>query len=84
MQKVHWEVLLRARAIENQCYVLAPNQCGEHDDGRRTWGHSMVVNPWGDIVAKADDTPSVITADIDLEYLKDIRDRMPCLKHRYF
>ncbi|MCK5894766.1 MAG: carbon-nitrogen hydrolase family protein [Endozoicomonadaceae bacterium] len=78
----HWEVLLRARAIENQCYVLAANQCGVHSQGRETWGHSMIIDPWGDIIAKAGKVPSIIMAELNLVRLKEIRREMPCLSHR--
>lgn len=78
----HWEVLLRARAIENQCYVLAANQCGVHAHGRETWGHSMIVDPWGEIIVEAGEVPSMMTAELDLARLKEIRRQIPCLSHR--
>ncbi|MBO9494098.1 carbon-nitrogen hydrolase family protein [Thalassotalea sp. G20_0] len=79
----HWEVLLKARAIENQCYVLAANQAGTHPDGRQTYGHSMIISPWGDILAQAPaEGASVITAELDLDELARVRRRMPCLNHR--
>ena len=81
--EAHWEVLLRARAIENQCYVLAANQAGTHPDGRQTYGHSMIISPGGDILAEAPpEGASIIMADLDLDELVGIRQRMPCLQHR--
>jgi predicted amidohydrolase len=81
--EAHWETLLRARAIENQCFVLAPNQAGIGSGGVKTYGHSMIIDPWGKILAEAPDTgEAVITADLDFTYLKKIRENLPCLKHR--
>ena len=83
--KAHWKVLLRARAIENQCYVLAPNQCGTHYDGRETWGHSLIVDPWGSVVVEASkNRETFICADMDDLYQKEVRHSMPCLSHRRF
>lgn len=78
----HWEVLLRARAIENQCYVVAPAQVGRHYASRRSYGRSMLVDPWGLVLATCPDRPSVAFAEIDLEQLRDVRRRMPCESHR--
>ncbi|WP_257264056.1 carbon-nitrogen hydrolase family protein [Endozoicomonas sp. ONNA2] len=79
----HWKVLLQARAIENQCYVLAANQAGTHPDGRQTYGHSMIISPWGDILAQAPaEGAAVIMAELDLDELARVRQRMPCLNHR--
>lgn len=78
---VHWEVLLRARAIENLCYVLAPNQGGQHASGRHTYGHSMAVDPWGKIIAQKELGPGIITADIDLQRLYQLRKQFPCIEH---
>ena len=78
----HWETLLRARAIENQCYVLAAAQGGVHPGGRRTWGHSMLIDPWGEIVAQRADGPGVVIGDIDPERIADVRTRLPALSHR--
>ncbi len=78
----HWEVLLRARAIENQCYVLASAQGGKHENGRRTWGHSVLIDPWGDIVQSLPEGPGFVTGTIDLERLADVRLALPALKHR--
>lgn len=78
--KDHWEPLLRARAIENQVYVAAPAQCGWHQ-GKRCYGNSMIVDPWGTVIARASDRESVIFADIDLEYLEQIRLQNQCLEN---
>lgn len=80
--QAHWEVLLRARAIEQQCYVLASNQCGWHDEKRRTWGHSCVIDPWGSVVASLAEEPGFALADIDLKHLADVRQNMPVASHR--
>ncbi|EPG66141.1 carbon-nitrogen hydrolase family protein [Leptospira wolffii] len=80
--EAHWEVLLRARAIENQCYILAPAQTGTHSGGRETYGHSLVVDPWGRILADAMEGEKVILADIDLEEVKKARKKIPALRHR--
>lgn len=81
--QAHWEPLLKARAIENQCYVLAANQVGRHPDGRETWGHSMIVSPWGEVLAQVDrEGPAVIQAELDLGQLERIRQQMPCLHHQ--
>jgi len=80
--EAHWELLLRARAVENQCYVIAANQTGVHSKGRETWGHSMIIDPWGKVVACAEDGEGVISAEINLQALSDIRSAMPVLKHR--
>ncbi len=72
----HWETLLRARAIENKAYVVAPAQGGAHAGGRRTWGHSMVVDPWGEIVAQREAGEGVVLAEIDPERIKDVRRRL--------
>ena len=82
--EAHWEVLLRARAIENQCYILAANQCGQHSRKRETYGHSMVVSPWGDVLASAMEEPTIVSAELDLDNLKAIRKQLPCLNHRKF
>ncbi len=80
--EAHWEVLLRARAIENQCYIVAPNQTGTHPGGRRTYGHSMIIDPWGVIVAERDEGVGVIVADVQRQRLEEIRRNMPSLRHR--
>ena len=79
----HWEVLLRARAIENQCYLLAPAQGGQHENGRRTWGHSMLVDPWGEVVAmRADDGEGVVVGEVARARLRQVRSGLPALSHR--
>ena len=78
----HWEVLLRARAIENQCYVVAAGQWGDHDPGRSTFGHSMVIDPWGTVITQAVDGTGVIVADLDLDRLERIRLELPSLANR--
>ena len=78
----HWEILLRARAIENQCYVLASAQGGVHENGRRTWGHSMLIDPWGEIVAEQDEGEGVVLGHIDPMRLAEVRENLPALKHR--
>ncbi|WP_229415951.1 carbon-nitrogen hydrolase family protein [Pseudoduganella armeniaca] len=80
--RAHWEILLRARAIENQCYVLAAAQGGEHVNGRRTWGHSMLVDPWGEVKAVLAEGEGVIHGELDLTYLDGVRESLPALKHR--
>jgi nitrilase len=80
--QAHWELLLRARAVENQCYVLAAAQGGTHENGRRTWGHSMVVDPWGDVVALHEEGEGVAVAEVDLERIAEVRRQLPALKHR--
>jgi predicted amidohydrolase len=81
--KDHWEALLRARAIENQCYVVAPAQIGEYMPGVHTYGRTMMIDPWGQVLMKCQDKEDVIVADLDMEYLEDVRDRMPCLEHTH-
>lgn len=82
--KDHWEPLIRARAIENQCYVIAPAQHGRHDDGglTQTWGHAMIVDPWGIPVAVASDGPGLALAEIDLERAGKVRQAIPVRRHR--
>lgn len=78
--RAHWEVLLRARAIETGCYVLAAAQGGTHENGRSTYGHSIIIAPWGEIVAQAeDDAPGLVVADIDLDAVISARQRVPAL-----
>jgi nitrilase len=72
----HWETLLRARAIENKAYVVAPAQGGTHASGRRTWGHSMIVDPWGEIIAMREEGEGVVLAEIDSERLREVRRRL--------
>ncbi|MGE5170730.1 MAG: carbon-nitrogen hydrolase family protein [Rudaea sp.] len=80
--EAHWETLLRARAIENQCYVLAAAQTGTHPGGRRTWGHSMLVDPWGRIVAACPDGEGIVVGDVDPARIAEVRASLPALSHR--
>jgi len=80
--EAHWESLLRARAIENQAYVIAPGQFGQSTHSFKTHGHSMIIDPWGRILAELADGPGFITAEIDLEYLAQVRAELPALAHR--
>jgi predicted amidohydrolase len=79
--EAHWHVLMRARAIENGCYVIAAAQGGDHEDGRSTFGHSLVVDPWGRILAEGDTEPGVVFADIDPAEVSTARGRIPSLQH---
>lgn len=78
--EMHWEVLLRARAIENGAFVIAPAQCGTHDGGRHTYGHSMMINPWGKIIAEAGTAPAIIYAEIELDEVARFRQAIPSLQ----
>jgi len=78
----HWQVLLQARAIENQIYVIAAAQGGQHQNGRQTWGHSVIISPWGEILAELGTGEGVLTAELDLKYLQKIRREFPVLTHR--
>ena len=80
--EAHWRTLLRARAIDNAAFVVAPAQCGDHDNGRRTWGHSMIVDPWGEILAQARDEPTVITATLGLERIGSVRKKIAAWNQR--
>ena len=82
--KDHWHALLRARAIETQCYVVAPAQSGRHDDDglRESYGHAMIVDPWGQIVAMASDGPGLAVAEVDLERVRWCRQAIPVAEHR--
>lgn len=80
----HWEILLRARAIENQCYVLAAAQGGKHENGRRTWGHSMLIDPWGEILDCLPEGPGVAIGNLNQARLGDVRQALPALRHRRF
>ena len=80
--RAHWETLLRARAIENQVYVIAPDQTGRHPASMDAYGHSMIVDPWGKVIAQAGTEPGLVLADIDLDYLEEVRRRLPALSHR--
>jgi nitrilase len=80
--KAHWEILLRARAVENQCYVVAPAQGGRHPSGRVTWGHTMIVDPWGEVLACRDAGPGVVAADLEPARIAAVRESLPALRHR--
>ena len=79
--QAHWHTLLRARAIETGSFVFAPAQCGEHAEGRKTYGHSLILAPWGEVLADAGDEPGVITADIDPAKVDEARSMIPALTH---
>jgi nitrilase len=80
--RAHWELLLRARAVENQCYVIAAAQGGRHENGRRTWGHSMVVDPWGEVLALCEEGEGLALADMGHERIAEVRRQLPALTHR--
>ena len=80
--QAHWELLLRTRAVENLSYMVAAAQGGTHENGRRTWGHSMVVDAWGQVLAKQAEGPGVVLADISLAALQERRRQLPALEHR--
>jgi predicted amidohydrolase len=80
----HWHVLLRARAIETQCYIVAAAQVGLHENGRSTYGHSLVVSPWGEVVAEQECGVGMIEAELDLEKMREIRHAMPIINHNRF
>jgi Predicted amidohydrolase len=83
--KAHWELLMRARAVENLCYVLAPAQSGIHPNGRETWGDSLIVDPWGQVLARvAEAGPGLAVAEIDRTVQQELRERFPALSHRRF
>ena len=78
----HWELLLRTRAVENQCYVLAAAQGGLHPNGRRTWGHSMLVDPWGVVAAVKAEGPGIVVGDVEPVRIAEVRAQLPALAHR--
>lgn len=80
--EAHWEVLLRARAIENQCYLIASAQGGVHENGRTTHGHSMIIDPWGKVLAELPQGEGVVLAEIDPALIQSVRTRLPALAHR--
>ncbi|WP_244827036.1 carbon-nitrogen hydrolase family protein [Caballeronia sp. TF1N1] len=80
--KAHWEILLRARAIENQCYVLAAAQGGKHENGRRTFGHSILIDPWGEIIDVRDEGAGVVAGQIDPARIASVRQSLPAYRHR--
>ena len=79
---MHWELLLRARAVENQCYVLAPAQGGLHENGRRTFGHSMLIDPWGQVLACQPEGQAVVAGEVSRQRLDEVRRQLPALAHR--
>jgi nitrilase len=80
--RAHWELLLRARAVENQAYVIAPAQGGTHENGRRTWGHSMIIDPWGDVLGVLPEGEGIVLAEVDAQRLAAVRRELPALEHR--
>jgi len=80
--RAHWELLLRARAVENQCYVMAPAQGGVHENGRRTWGHTMIVDPWGEVLQVLPEGEGLVCAELDAQRLATVRRTLPALAHR--
>lgn len=80
--EAHWDLLLRARAVENLCYVIAPGQCGTHPSGRATYGHSIIVEPWGEVMARREATPGIVLADRDADRQAELRQSFPALTHR--
>ena len=80
--RAQWEVLLRARAIENQCYLRAPAQGGRHESGRVTWGHTMIIDPWGEVLACREEGPGVVIAELDPARIAAVRESLPALRHR--
>lgn len=77
----HWHVLMRSRAIETGCYIIAPAQCGDHDDGRKTYGHSLIVAPWGEVLADGGTEPGIVTAELDFDAIDKARSMIPSLEH---
>lgn len=80
--QAHWELLLRARAVENQCHVLAPAQGGRHENGRRTWGQTMIVGPWGEVLGVLPEGEGVVCAEVDAAQTQRVRTQLPALSHR--
>src|SRR5262249_29633912 len=80
----HWHLLLRARAVENQCYVLAAAQGGLHPNGRRTYGHSVLIDPWGEVVSEVVEGPGTVVGDVDPSRIAEVRAQLPALTHRVF
>ncbi|MEQ1784109.1 MAG: carbon-nitrogen hydrolase family protein [Hyphomonadaceae bacterium] len=79
--EAHWHILLRSRAIETGCYIIAPAQGGKHQDGRETYGHSLIIDPWGEILAEAGTEPGIIAATLDLSKVDEVRGKIPSLRH---
>jgi len=82
--QAHWHLLLRARAVENACFVIAPAQCGVHEDGRATYGHSLIVAPWGEVLLDMEGAPGLAFADINLAEVDEARAQVPVLANRRF
>lgn len=80
--EAHWELLLRARAVENQAYLIAPAQGGRHENGRRTWGHTMIVDPWGVVLGCVPEGEGIVLAEVDRARLAQVRQQLPALEHR--
>lgn len=80
----HWELLLRATAVQTGCYVLGANQCGQHGPRRASYGHSMLVSPWGEVIDALDDAPGALVAGLDLDTMNELRQRMPVQQHQTF
>ena len=80
--QAHWQVLMRARAIEAELFIVAAAQAGRHEDGRETYGHSLIVDPWGVVLACLAEGEGVVSADLDVERIADVRRRLPALAHR--
>jgi nitrilase len=80
--QAHWELLLRARAVENQCYVLASAQGGTHPNGRRTWGHSMLIDPWGEVLQVLPEGEGVVIGEVSAARIDEVRSQLPALRHR--
>lgn len=80
--KAHWEILARSRAIENQCYFIAANQGGIHEMGRHTYGHSMIIDPWGRVVSSCEEGNQIIYATIERDVIAEVRKKLPALEHR--
>ena len=78
--KAHWHTLIRARAIENSCFIFAPAQCGKNSSYRKTYGHSLIISPWGEIIAEKKDKPGIILANIDMSYVEKVRKMIPSYK----
>jgi len=79
--KAHWEIMIRSRAIENSLFIIATNMCGTHHNNRKTYGHSMLVNPWGKIINKARSKPSILSMEINLDEVRNVRKKIPSILH---
>ena len=79
--RAHWHVLQRARAIENGCYVFAPAQCGDHAEGRQTYGHSLIIDPWGEVLADGGEDVGFVVAEVDPALVAEARRKIPSLSH---